>query len=229
MNENQINYPQKDRWSYLWLVIGTLVLLLWRMPLAWWLSPIFLLRFTRTQKVRTGFVLVWLAGFLTGISPLYSILNALIPMPLVVFLIVTALFALLNTAIPYLVDRLLAPRLKGFASTLVLPLMMTTVSYIAARANPTGSIGVMAYFQYSNLVMLQLLSITGMWGIIFLVNWLGPVLNYAWERGFVWKEIHRNILVYAVIMLVVLLYGGVRLAYPQQAYSTVDYRQVSAE
>jgi apolipoprotein N-acyltransferase len=221
MNENQMTYPQKDRWSYLWLVIGTLVLLLWRMPLAWWLAPIFLMRFTRTQRVWTGFFLVWLAGFLTGILPMYGILNALIPMPLWLFLIVTALFALMNTAFPYLADRLLAPRLKGFTATFVFPLMITTMSYIGAKANPAGSIGGMAYFQYSNLVLLQLLSITGMWGIVFLVTWLGPVINYAWERDFTWKTIRRNVLVYVLIMLSVFLYGGIRLAYPRQASSTV--------
>jgi len=137
MNEDQITYPNKDRWSYLWLAIGTSVLFLWRMPLAWWLSPIFLLRFSRTQRVRTGFLLIWFAGFLTGIPPMYSILNALIPMPLPIFLVVVAVFAFMNTAIPYLVDRLMAPHLKGFLATLVLPLMMTIMSYIGAKANPS--------------------------------------------------------------------------------------------
>jgi apolipoprotein N-acyltransferase len=84
-----------------------------------------------------------------------------------------------------------------------------------------GSIGGAAYFQYSNLALLQLLSITGMWGIVFLVNWFGPVVNWAWERGFAWKEIRRNALVYAVIMLAVLLYGGARLAYAPEAPGTV--------
>ena len=50
MNGNEFAYPQKDRWAYLWLVIGTLVSILWRMPLAWWLAPIFLLRFSRSQN-----------------------------------------------------------------------------------------------------------------------------------------------------------------------------------
>jgi apolipoprotein N-acyltransferase len=221
MNISEIPYPQKDRWSYLWLVVGTLVLFLWRMPLAWWLAPIFLLHFMRSQNIRRGFLLIWLSGFLAGISPMYSIINALIPTPLPVFLIIVAVFALMNTAIPYLADRMLALRLKGFAATLVFPLIVTTTGYIASKANPAGSIGGQAYFQYSNLALLQLLSITGMWGILFLVNWLGPVFNYAWERGFSWKDIRRNILIYAAIMLAVLLYGGVRLAYAPQASETV--------
>jgi len=221
MDQQQTTYPQKDRWSYLWLLIGTLVLFLWRMPLVWWLSPVFLLRFMRTQKIRRGFFLIWLSSFLASIPPMYTILNALMPSPLPVFLIITAVFALMITGIPYLVDRLLAPHLKGFAATLVFPLIVTAVSYVSAKANPTGSIGGAAYFQYSNLALLQLLSITGMWGIVFLVNWFGPVVNYAWERGFARKEIRRNILIYSVIMLAILLYGGARLAYAPEASSTV--------
>jgi apolipoprotein N-acyltransferase len=212
---------QSDRWSYLWLAIGTLLSFLWRMPLVWWLSPVFLLRFTRTQKVKRGFFLIWLSSFLAGIPPMYGILNALMPTPLPVFLIITAVFALMTGGIAYLVDRLLAPRLKGFSATLVFPLIMTAMSYIGAKANPAGSIGGTAYFQYGNLALLQLLSITGMWGIVFLVNWFGPVVNWAWERGFAWKEIRRNALLYAVIMLAVLLYGGARLAYAPEPSGTV--------
>jgi len=228
MNENEIAYPQKDRWSFLWLVIGTLALLFWRMPLAWWLGPVFLLRFIRTQNVRRGFLLIWVSAFIYSFSPMYTIVNVLIPTPLPVFLIITAVFALINFAVPYLADRLLAPRLKGFAATLVFPLMMTIVQYIGAKANPFGGIGGHAYFQYSNLAFIQLLSITGMWGIIFLVNWLGPVVSYAWERGFTWNEIHRNVLIYTSIMLVVLLYGGLRLAYAPKATSTVRVHGITA-
>ena len=212
---------QSDRWSYLWLVIGTLVALLWRAPLVYWLVPVFLLRFMRTQKVGRGFLLIWLSSFLASISPMYGILNAMIPMPLPVFLAVTAVFALMNSGTAYLVDRLLRPRLTGFVATLVFPLIMTATSYIGAKANPMGSIGGAAYLQYSNLALLQLLSVTGMWGIVFLVNWLGPVVNWAWERGFAWKEIRRNVLIYGAVMLAVLLYGGVRLAYAPEARSTV--------
>ncbi len=229
MNKERMdNTMQSDRWSYLWLAIGTLVLFLWRTPLVWWLAPIFLLRFTRTQTVRRGFFLIWVASFLASIPPMYTILNAVMPTPLPVFLVITAVFALMNNGIPYLIDRLLRPRLEGFAATLVFPLIVTAVSYIGAKANPTGSIGGLAYFQYSNLALLQLLSITGMWGIVFLVNWLGPVVNYAWERGFEWQKIRRSVLVYAAIMLAVLLYGGVRLAYAPEASSTVRVHGLTA-
>ena len=228
MNEKKITYPQQDRWAYLWLLIGTLLGFAWQVPLVWWLSPVFLLRFMRSQKVWRGFLLVWLAGFLTSIPPLYTILNAMMPSPLPVFLVTTAITTLISSALPYLADRLMVPRLKGFTATLVFPLIVVSIDYISAKANPLGSIGAQAYFQYGNLALMQLLSITGMWGIVFLVSWLGPVVNYAWERGFEWKLIRRSILVYAVIMLAVLAFGGARLAYARQADSTVRIHGITA-
>ena len=228
MNTNQITYPQKDRWSYLWLLIGTLLGFLWRMPLVWWLAPIFLMRFMRSQKIWRGLLLVWLATFISTLSPMYSIMNAFMPTPLPVFLITSAITALLMSGLSYLADRLLVSHLPGFASTLVFPLMMTSLDFISAKANPMGSLAAAAYFQYSNLALIQLLSITGMWGIVFLVNWLGPVVNYAWERSFEWKEIRRSVLIYTAIMLLVLLYGGVRLAYAPQASSTVRVHGITA-
>jgi len=228
MNEDRIKYPQQDRWAYLWLLIGMLLSFAWRVPLVWWLSPIFMLRFMRSQKVWRGFLLVWLAGYLASIPPMYTMLNALMPSPLPVFLVTTAITALITSALPYLADRLMAPRLKGFTATLVFPLIVVSIDYLSAKSNPLGSIGAQAYFQYGNLALMQLLSITGMWGVVFLVSWLGPVVNYAWERGFEWKAIRRNILVYAGIMLAVLLFGGARLAYAPQAASTVRVHGITA-
>ena len=71
-----------DRWSYLWLIIGTLLGFLWQIPLVWWLTPIFLIRFMRTQKVLRGFLLIWLSTFLTAAIAMYGIMNALMPAPM---------------------------------------------------------------------------------------------------------------------------------------------------
>jgi len=106
---------------------------------------------------------------------MYSIVNALIPTPLPIFLIIVAIFSLMNTAIPIWLTGCGAT-LKGLYRHAGLSLIVTVMSYIGAKANPAGSIGGQAYFQYSNLALLQLLSITGMWGVVFLVNWLGRSL-----------------------------------------------------
>ena len=80
--------------------------------------------------------------------------------------------ALLNP-LPLLADRWLAPRLPGFASTLVYPLAMTAFAYIGTATSPFGSSGRFTYSQYDNLVLLQLVSLTGMWGLAFLIDLVG--------------------------------------------------------
>jgi apolipoprotein N-acyltransferase len=228
MSKERVNATmQTDRWSYLWLIVGTLLGFFWTIPLVWWLSPVFVLRFTRTQKVWRGFILAWLATFLTVGVTQYGMMNALMPSPLPVYLITMAIGALPFT-LPYLADRLLVPRLRGFAATLVLPLAVTAVDFVSAKANPLGSIGSQAYFQYGNLALMQLLSITGMWGITFLVNWFGSVVNWAWERGFTWSNIRRGAAVYAGILLLVMLYGGARLAFAPPATGTVRMHGITA-
>ncbi|NIV35068.1 MAG: hypothetical protein GWN58_38120, partial [Anaerolineae bacterium] len=196
MNEERVGTIIADRWSYLWLIVGTVIGFFLTIPLVWWLSPIFMLSFMRTQKVWRGFILVWLATFVTVGVTQYDMLNALMPSPLPVYLITTAVGALPFT-LPYLADRLLTPRLKGFAATLVFPLAVTAVDFAGAKANPLGSVGAQAYFQYGNLALMQLLSITGMWGITFLMSWFGSVVNWAWEHSFAWPKIRRGAAVYA--------------------------------
>jgi apolipoprotein N-acyltransferase len=129
--------------------------------------------------------------------------------------------------LPYLIDRMLAPRLGGLLGTLVFPLAMTTVWYLNALVNPYATWGNPAYTQYGNLPLLQLLSVTGLWGIILLMSWLASVVNWAWERGFAWPRVRGGVALYASLLALVLLFGGARLAlFPPQA-STVRVAGIS--
>jgi apolipoprotein N-acyltransferase len=127
----------------------------------------------RTQPLLRGILLVvlaivlLLAGELPGFLPLAGILSSLAPIGLGV------LFGVLIT-LPYLIDRLVAPRLGGLPGTLVFPLAVTTVWYLCALVNPFGTFGNPACTQYGELPLLQLLSVTGLWGIVFLMSWLAP-------------------------------------------------------
>jgi apolipoprotein N-acyltransferase len=204
MNQTKIQYPIKDRWSYLWLGIGTLLGFFWVVPLVNWLSPIFMIRFIRTQKVWRGFLLLWLSSLITlGIT-----LRDYLPLPLPVYIVTMLITSLTSAALPYLADRLLSPRLGGFLATLVYPLAVTSMDYIGAMTNPQGSIGGQAYAQNGDLMLMQLASITGMWGIVFLVNWFSTIINWGWEQSFEWKVIKRGVALYAAILIAVMLYGA---------------------
>ncbi len=211
----------RDRFSYLWLALAIVLLPFgtarWTIPLAAWLYPVFLLRFVRTQPLWRGILLALLATVLVlevawqGFLPFPWVLS--VPLVFVVGVIIT---------LPYLIDRVVAPRLGGMLGTLVFPLAVTTVWYLNALLNPlVGTWVNPAYTQYGNLPLLQLLSVTGLWGIIFVMSWLASVVNWAWERSFAWPRVRGGAALYASLLALVLLFGGVRLAlFPAQA-STV--------
>jgi apolipoprotein N-acyltransferase len=113
--------------------------------------------------------------------------------------------------LPYLADRLITPRLNGFVATLVFPLAFTTIEYLVAFG-PAGTLNSIAYTQYGDLPLMQLVSVTGIWGITFLLTWFAAVVNWAWEREFAWPNVRGGGLLYAGVLAVVLLGGGARLA-----------------
>ena len=211
MTEQQVRTTKLDRWSYLWLALGAILLLFangrWIIPLATWLAGVFIIRFLRTQKPARGLILV----LLTSIVVTIVAWQGLIPVPGVFYYLVAAGIGT-TFSLPYLADRLIAPRLGGFASTLVFPLALTAVEYVNSLANPYGTWGALAYTQYGNLPLVQIVSVTGVWGLAFLMAWFASVANWAWEQEFAWSRIRRGMGLYAGILALVLLFGGARLA-----------------
>jgi apolipoprotein N-acyltransferase len=91
------------------------------------------------------------------------------------------------------------------------------VDYLKTLLYPFGSIGSLAYTQYGNLPLLQLISITGISGIVFLITWFASVINWAWQQHFAWPRIRAGVLLYAGLLGLVLMGGGLRLAlFPPQ-------------
>jgi apolipoprotein N-acyltransferase len=220
MNGQKNNYPVKDRWSYLWLVIGLLLFIPYQVPLVSWVASIFHLRFLRSQRTRRGFLIFFLGALLPVGVIIYPFLGPLGMTSIPLILILVAFTAII-AALPLLVDRLMVPRLSGILATLVFPLASTMIDFVNNKTSYMGSTMDSSYNAYGNLALMQLVSITGIWGIVFLTRWLGAVVNYAWERGFAWKEIRRGVLVFSAVMLAVIVYGSVRLAYAPEANRTV--------
>jgi len=216
-------YPIKDRWSYLWLLIGTLLTLFstgqWTIPLVTWLGSIFIIRFIRSQPVLRGYILVWLTNYVIVSIAWWPILGYGSSLP--AFLITMAISTLFIGALPFLADRLLVPRLPRLTATLVYPLAVTALEFLTLSLNPMGSIGGQAYTQYNSLVLMQLVSLTGMWGITFLITWFASIANYVWERNLSWQDIKHGVILFAGVLLIVLGYGNIRLAFPKTEEGTM--------
>ncbi|MEJ2750314.1 MAG: nitrilase-related carbon-nitrogen hydrolase, partial [Anaerolineae bacterium] len=124
--------------------------------------------------------------------------------------------------------RLLAGRLGGFVATLVYPLTYASLEFINIATNPVGSFGMQAYTQYDNLALLQLISVTGLWGVTFLISWLGPIVNWAWEHEFAWPQIKRGVGLYTGILFLVFLFGEARLWFAPAPTDTVRVAGITA-
>ena len=87
----------------------------------------------------------------------------MVPIPGIGYYIFLVLFGI-TLVLPYATDRLLTPRLAGIAATLGLPATWALSEYLVSFGR-YGTWGSTAYSQYGSLALLQLLSVTGLWGI----------------------------------------------------------------
>jgi len=198
--------------SLTWLAVGGFLRLFdfgkRIIPAAAWLSPIFLLHFSHANDPLIGMLAIWLVIFLAA---LFSY-RGVIPVPGIFYPLTVALLSLTWT-LPYLADRLLYPRLPGFASVLVFPVAWVVMEFVTAHASPFTTWGAVAYTQHDNRPLMQLASVTGLSGIAFLIAWFGSTLNWVWEKQFDWSIIQGGLLVYAAAWSLVMLAGGARLAW----------------
>lgn len=213
--------------SYVWLVLGTALMYFsnwnWAVPIAAWLFSVFLLRFTRTRNKKTGLIILCSASMIAGVASMWRLLSVdVIPPSL---RIASGLAAGLIFFLPFLVDRLLVSNLPGWVATLVFPCAWVAMEY--SKTLGYGSWGALAYTQYGNLPLMQLSSITGIWGLSFLITWFASIVNFAWERQFAWIRVHKIAILYLSTAFLVFMYGYGRLSVMDEATETVCIASVT--
>ncbi|KAF5418951.1 MAG: apolipoprotein N-acyltransferase [Candidatus Methanocomedens sp.] len=215
---------KSEYWSYIWLVIGFIFLIFsngfWNIiPIAAWLAPIFLLRFLRTQNKTKGLVIFAPVYVIAWIIMLYGMFLGIIGY---IFAVTYGIIFF----IPFLADRFITPKIEGYLSTLVFPSAWVTMELIASFTL-FGSLFSLAYTQFGNLPLMQLVSITGIWGISFLIIWFASVVNWAWEQEFSLPKIYKGASLYLGILIFILLFGGAYLTFLPVDSDTVRVASVT--
>ncbi|GHO50563.1 nitrilase-related carbon-nitrogen hydrolase [Ktedonospora formicarum] len=218
------------RYRYLWLVLAVLLSLFatngrWDLPLAAWLAPLFLLRFTRTSNLLLGYGGALLTSIVSMTFFLYQ--SQMLESPII---IVAAIIIGIILSIPYLLDRLITSRLSpvnALLATLAFPLGKVLSEYLVTLLLPFGSVLSLAYTQHDNVPLLQLLAITGTYGISFLMAWFASVGNFIWERDFSWSRVRTIAVFYSCVLILVLLGGSVRLTFFAPSATTIRVAGIS--
>jgi apolipoprotein N-acyltransferase len=207
-----------QRLAWLWLLVGFLLLpfTAWQtvIPLAAWLAPVFLLRFTRTSdrpRLVVPLIIVAYTGAIlidwhNGPSDILSI---------VIGISMSLSRGVLYT-LPYLADRHIGSHLGSWGRWMVFPLAFTAVDWGTSLSRSITTAGSPAYSQYGILPLIQIVSVTGMWGLTFLIMWFATTVNALWEHRFHWRPVRGMLGLYAGVLLVVFIYGGLRLAFTQR-------------
>ncbi|MGF6888609.1 apolipoprotein N-acyltransferase [Nocardia sp. GP40] len=180
----------------------------WSIPIAGWLFSIGLMRFTRSSGALAGFACVGLASTAASVV-LVAAAGQLAVLPLVLGCGMLSVIL----SIPLLIDRLLFQRLNPFPATFVFPAARVAVEFLVAVISPFGTIfGPLAAAQSTNLPLLQLVSVTGIYGISFLMAWVAPVVNLALEHRSS-RPPRAAMLACASVVVLVFAGGGLRLAF----------------
>ena len=114
----------------------------------------------------------------------------------------------------FFLDKLLYSKNKGFTATLIFPLLYTSFDFLLNLFNLFGTLGILEYSQFDFLAFSEFASITGMWGLTFMITWFGSVVfwfiqNYSDKR----KSI-KGLSFYFSIFILIPVFGSIRMKYP---------------
>jgi apolipoprotein N-acyltransferase len=179
-----------------------------------WVAPIPVLLLaaeTTSWRIAAGAAaLSMLLGSLTMLYYLHVVLHA----PVIAWLIPFSIASLLFAA-GVLLFRSLLHRGAVFSSMIALPAFWTVCEYLASFAPANGTAGSLAYTQERFLPILQIASLTGPWGITFLLLLFpSAVASGLYLRGR--RLLHAAPVVgsASAVLAGAVLFGAIRLAAP---------------
>jgi apolipoprotein N-acyltransferase len=195
----------------------------WRfnVPIAAWISAILLIRFFRDQKR-------W-----------YAALPAVLALAVASFIQMNGgwdmdpwmayAFSILRPAAflaALFCDRAFFRWLPRWAATLIYPAVYLAVDYVFALT-PLGTGMSVSATQFGFPAIGQIASLTGIWGIGFLIGWLASVANTLWESRADLASVRRLAIIAGSVTLALLAYGSARYMLARPSSPTVRVGSVT--
>jgi apolipoprotein N-acyltransferase len=118
----------------------------------------------------------------------------------------------LSFATAVLAARFAFLRLPPCAAVFAFPASVTSFEFLQSLFSPHGTAGSLAYSQMDYPPVFQVLSVAGIWGVVFLITLLpsGLALAFHFRRG--WGRVVRFLALPALLEMASLAYGWARLS-----------------
>ena len=178
-----------------------------------WFAPLPVLIFALRSSWWAAFLTAFLA-FVLGNLNLWHYFKHVLGAPVAVRITILALPALV-VALAVLLFRALLKRGAWWSALLAFPSTWVAFEYLLNLTSPHGTAMSLSYSQLNCLPVLQLASITGPWGISFLLLSFPAALAIGFHlRHAAPKQALRVVSATLLACALVLIYGTVRLAQP---------------
>jgi apolipoprotein N-acyltransferase len=117
------------------------------------------------------------------------------------FNVVRSVLLAFALALPYIADRLMYNKVKGFLATLVFPVSAAALYFLISLEGPFDGDGVFSLYFIGDLSLKQFVSVTGLWGLIFILSWISSVICWVWENEFHWNQIKKGVAIFSSIII----------------------------
>jgi apolipoprotein N-acyltransferase len=168
-----------------------------------WLAPIFLLRLFRDAGAIKAFALVVVP--LTAIDTLAS--RGMIPIPSLQATISIHGFWAVMALLPYLLEGLVQGVLPRALRVLLFPSLVVAIPFVRSvqwtYLHPVTAL--------DDLVVLQLASVAGVPGVLFVITLVAAAANDIWEHRRSWQAARSMAALLLGVLLVVYGFGSMRL------------------
>ena len=173
----------------------------WCIPIFAWIYPILFLcmiYLNPTRKVCLIISSIYATGFIVQFW-------RAIGMDIKICIIVAILLSFLKV-LPYIYW---SKSKMGFQDTIIFASIMVSIEYIIYLIYPALGGLSDAYTQYQNLYLLQIVTVTGIYGITFLMYWTAAMVIWIWNNKSKKEYIRKYIIVYGSVIGLIFVYGVV--------------------
>jgi len=176
----------------------------WGIAFFAWVAPFCYLYFLRIGNIKRK--LLWFFAIIVITSIIASYDVAPFPLPV---LIILGIIESMKTMIIYITDKWLTKKSSHFLTTLFFPAAFVSMEFMSTKLGG-GIWWSIANTQYSFSWLTQLASVTGMWGISFLIYWFGSVAVWSLAKYAHAENYKRGLLIYGTTLALVLSFGIIR-------------------